>query len=144
MDRALDAAANYGLLGLVLLAIGFGFWGMWRWTSVNVIKPVVDSHIKQQDAAIEIQRQTAASQNLLNERMAVFMNVMAQHASAEERQMLAVVDTQRQLAGSHAQMAEMHQRLVLQKDTIELLASEVREVKTTQQQGTPLPPHQPR
>lgn len=144
MDKAFDAAANYGLLGLVLLAVGVFFWAAWRWTSENVIRKMVESYIKQQEAFIEIQKRTAETQNLLNERMAVFMNVMAQHASAEERQMLAVVDTQRQLAGSHAQMAEMHQRLVLQKDTIELLASEVREVKTTQQQGTPLPPHQPR
>lgn len=130
MDKVAEAAANYGLLGLVLLAVAAGAWGMWRWTSVNVFKLVVDNYVEKSKADTKRQDALAASQIQLNERMAVFMNVMANHATVEERRMLEVVDTQRQLVKTADQLAETQQRLVLQKDSFELVVSDLRAIKS--------------
>lgn len=128
MDKWLDAAANYGLLGLVLLSIGAFVYAVWRWSSVNVIKVLVDNFIKRSEEFSKRQDLETASRVALNERLGIFMTVMAQHASAEEKRMLEHSNTMQQIA-------ETQQRLALQKDTLELVASQVREVKSKQNGG---------
>lgn len=122
MEKAIDSILNYGVLGVVLLAIGVFFWKAWSGVIAPAINKVIDSYLEKAKADTARQDKIAESQVKLNDRMAVFMNVMATHANTEEKRMLEIVNAQDKIA-------ETQQRLVLQKDSVEMIAGELRTVK---------------
>jgi len=141
MEKLLDMVSQYGVSWVILVAIGVFLWAVWKWCTVNVFKPRLEdererskAEIKRKDAEseAEIKRFAAetASRIALNERLGIFMTVMAQHASTEEKRML-------ELSNNQTLIAETQQRLVLQKDSVELIASKVRAMESQQGgQGT--------
>jgi hypothetical protein len=49
--------AQYGLLGLVLLFVGWGLWKIIAWLGANIVKPFMDRHVTLVDTTIETQKQ---------------------------------------------------------------------------------------
>lgn len=98
-ERVLDAAAQYGLLGLTLLAIFSAFAFASRWVATNILKPMVEAHIEERrkvgEANVETQRQTT-----------VFMQAMQTHAASEERTMAEISATQKENAANQRAIIE--------------------------------------
>lgn len=60
--------AQYGLLGLVIVFVGYGLWRMVAWVGANVIKPVADRHLelvdkltKTQEEIVDLHSRTTAA-----------------------------------------------------------------------------------
>ncbi len=117
-DKVAESVIQYGLLGIVLLGIGYMIGRTLSWVAVYVIKPMVDNHIVSQnklaDSAVE-----------LNREMAKFMNTMSVHANSEENNMARINTTM-----SH--VAESIRSVATQKEATESLAGRLRLLESKQ------------
>lgn len=94
MEKIVEVVAQFGLLGLLLLGVAYGLYSIWKFWSLEVIKPRVAAELEREKqelaSRIALDEKETASRIALNE-------AMVRHAGAEESIMRQIVTTQEQL-----------------------------------------------